>query len=301
MGFKNYKVYFSRTAMGEEGAPITDLFKAGLDEYGPHWPIETLGGESFQMRDIERTGRVWRGTFVKLRDDAPHIVSAKNRERELELEVGDRIIEKCHFIYRELRNILIWQTNRTAGGLSRAQEYLSAIAESTFVALPQVMNAAELERVLAGQIYELDFAYDRPVQLQNDAPKWNQNAFDMMSKVDAAHAKFTLRAPRKGGLAETAKAMVRQLIPAIGIEKIRVRLTDESEPIELFMAPLKDTIRVELVGRYPAAKAVYEGLEEAFVRQSAFIPDQPNAKSVALHVKDAPLTAKTAQLHVVEI
>ena len=274
MGFKNYKVYFSRSAVGEEGLPITVSFQSLLAQHNEHWPVADLGGESFQMRDMQRIGRVWKGTFVKLRDDAPHIVAANDQERELELDAGDHIIEKCHFIFREMQNLLIWQANRPAGGLSRAQEYLSHLVNGALVTLPQIMNNAELDRVMAGQLYELDFAYDRPIEIAGNAPRWNQNAFDMMSRVDAAHAKFTLRAPRRGGLAEAAKQMVRQLLPATGVGKIRVRMTDESEPIELFMAPLKDVLRVELVGRYPVAADVYAGLEEAYDRQRDHIPQQ---------------------------
>lgn len=229
-----------------------------------------LGGEKFQMRDMQLLFAVWKGSFVKLRDDAPHVVAANDQEHELHLEDGAHIIEKCHFLLRERENLLIWQTNRSAGGLSRTQEYLSHLLNA-MVVLPQVMNDIELERVMAGQLYEVDFAYDRPAQLAADAPQWNQDAFDMMAGIDAAHAKFTLRAPRRGGLAEAAKRMVRQMMGAQGTEKIRIRLTDESEPIELFMAPLKDTIRIELLGRYPAADRVFEELEAAYERQRASI------------------------------
>lgn len=240
--------------------------RASVELHGPHLPVIELGSEKFQMRDLQHIGTVWKGTFVKLRDDAPHVRAANNQERELELQDGDYIIEKCHFLLRERENILVWQTNRSAGGLSRAQEYLSQLFDAV-VTLPQVMNDAELDRVMAGQLYEVDFAYARPAGLPSGSPRWSQDAFDMMSGIDAAHAKFTLRAPRRGSLAQAAKQMVRQLMAAQGAEKIRVRLTDESDPVELFMAPLKDTIRVELLGRYPAAARVFEELEAAYDRQ----------------------------------
>jgi hypothetical protein len=49
-------------------------------------------------------------------------------------------------------------------------------------------------------------------------------------------------------------------------------LTEDKELVELFMAPLKDSIRVEMFGRYPAASSVYQELEAAFDRQREFIP-----------------------------
>lgn len=50
------------------------------------------------------------------------------------------------------------------------------------------------------------------------------------------------------------------------MEKIRVRLTDEADPIELFAAPLKDKIVVEQRGRYPTAADVFSELERAYDR-----------------------------------
>ena len=81
---------------------------------------------------------------------------------------------------------------------------------------------------------------------------------------------------RKGGLAEAAKQMVRQLLNANGAEKIRVRLTDDSEPIDLFMAPLKGRIQVQMMGRYPAANDVFQALEGAYDLNRENITNIPN-------------------------
>jgi hypothetical protein len=270
VAFKNFKVYFARTSVGKKGISLAPLLRSAVDRHGQNLPAITVSNELFQFRDLQRVGTVWSGTFGKLRDDAPNIVAANGKEEELDLEEGDHLLEKCHFLYRERENLFVWQANRTAGGFSRVQAYLSELFEM-MVALPQVMNDAELEKVLAGQLYEIDFSYERPMALPGDAARWNKDAFDMMAGVDAAHAKFSLRAPRRGGLAEAAKHMVRQLVGAPGTEKIRVRLTDESDPYELFMAPLKDSIRVELTGRYPRAHDVFRELESAYDRQHANI------------------------------
>jgi hypothetical protein len=123
-----------------------------------------LSGEKYQMRDLQHVGAVLKGSFVKLRDDAPHVVAADDQEHELDLEEGDHLIEKCHFLLREIGNVLVWQANRSSGGLTRAQDYLSSLFDE-LVALPMVMNDAELDQVLNGNLYELDFAYDRPAAM----------------------------------------------------------------------------------------------------------------------------------------
>lgn len=268
MPYKNFKVLFARTSVGEDGAPLTAAFTQALAQHGQHWPAMQANGEHYQMRDMVRVGTVWKGTFGKLRDDAPHVVRAGQAERELPLHEDEYLLEKCHFLYKEADNALAWQVNRTAGGLTRAQEYLSALLGQV-VGLAPIMNEAELQRVLDGNLYEIDFAYARPHAIAGNAPVWNQDAFNMMNRVDAAHAKFTLRAPRSGSLlGRSAKSMVQQLIGTMGAEKIRVRLTDESEFIDLFMAPLRDSIRVELRGRYAVAAMVHEELSAAYDRHA---------------------------------
>lgn len=271
MALKNFKVFFTRTSVGPDGDSLASVLQTALMEHGTNLPTIDLTGEKFQIRGITRIGTIWKGTFVKLRDDAPHVVAADDQERELDLEEGDHLIEKCHFIYRERANVLVWQANRSAGGLSRAEDYLSALLEQV-VTLPYVMNDAEIEQVLGGNLYELDFAYDRPEAPTRQSPRWHQGAFDMMSGVDAAHAKFTLRAPRGGSLADRTKQMVREMIPILGVSKVRVKLTEDKELIELFMAPLKDEIRVEMIGRYPIPSHVFEALEQAYDRCKGNIP-----------------------------
>lgn len=271
MSFKVFTVLFARTSVGPDGVSLLPLLAASMQEHGANLPVLDLSGDKFQMRDLRKVGVVLRGTFVKLRDDAPHVLAANNQERELDLEDGDHLIEKCHFLLRERGNVVVWQANRSAGGLTRAQEYLSVLLDQV-VGLPLVMNDAEIDQVLNGNLYELDFAYDRPESIPGQAPRWNQNAFDMMAGVDAAHAKFTLRAPRNGSLSDRIKQMVREVVGAPGTGKVRVKLTEDKELVELFMAPLKDSIRVEMFGRYPSAASVYQELEEAFDRQREFIP-----------------------------
>ena len=271
---KSYKVYFARTSVTKEGKRLRPfLTKLEIDDELPHLRPVVLGGERFQVRDLVKVGTVWRGTFVKLRDEAPNIVNAADVERELDLDVGDHIIEKCHFMYRERDDVLVWQVNRAAGSMTRLQEYLGEILD-TYVGLPLIQNSAELAEVLKRELYELEFVYDRPVGRGDGRPKYEQSEFDIMADIHAAHAKFLFRAEKGGRLERTSKRLVQALVGDDNAKKIRVRVTDESEPIELFMAPLRDSITVPLHGRYPAEGQVFAGLEEAFDRQRGNIPQR---------------------------
>lgn len=274
---RTYQVRFARPVVGKEATPLAPKLQQLFKVYGPHLPAQVCGGDRFQVRDLVRTGTVWHGVFGKLRDDAPHLVNGANEERELPLHDGDRLLEKCHFLYRERSNLLVWQLNRASGGMSRLENYLSLASEAV-VLVPVLMNTAELEDALRHRIYEISYGYDRPPVMDANAPAWNQRQFDKMKAMEAGHAKFLFRAARKGQLAEGAKDMVRDAFGLNGIKKIRVRLTDESDPIDLFAAPLKHKISVEVLGRYPAAKEVFAELENAYDHNRNLI-DAGNAPS----------------------
>lgn len=272
MPVKEYRVWFTRSSCGRAGTDISPQVREQFDLHGPHLPAIHLGDDDYQVRDLTRVGTVWTGVFAKLRADAPHVVDMNDAESELDLDEGSRLIDKCHFILRERQNLFVWQYNKSAGSLNKFATYWSQLLD-TLVSLPYVMNDAELEEKLQGQLYELIFAYDRPPQLNAAAPRWNRNAFDMMASADAAHAKFSLRAPRNGSLAEASKNWIRRMVNdgVHGFAKVRIRMTDDTNPVEVFMAPLKDSISVQLVGRYPDATQVYQELEGAYDRKRGVI------------------------------
>jgi hypothetical protein len=177
-------------------------------------------------------------------------------------------LEKCHFLHRELGNLLVWQLNRASGGMSRFEDYMSQLHGEP-VLVPPITNEGRIEEIMNRSIYEVSYSFDRPPSLDARSPKWNQDQFNTMKQIDAGFARFDFRAERGGKLSTKVKAMVREALRLQGVEKIRVRLTDESDPIELFAAPLKDKIHVEQFGRYPRAADVFSELEDAYERNRA--------------------------------
>lgn len=265
MAKRKYQVRFARPLVGKAAGTLSSALSALHANHGEHLPAIDFSGERYQVRDLNKVGRVWKGTFGKLRDDAPHLVTSADEEKELELEDGDRLLEKCHFLHRELGNLLVWQVNRASGGMSRFEEYMSRLQGEPVLVAP-ISNEGKIEEILGRSIYEVSYSFDRPPSLDARSPKWNQDQFTTMKQIDAGHAKFDFRAERGGQLSRKVKAMVRQALRLSGVEKIRVRLTDESDPIELFAAPLKDKIQVEQMGRYPRAADVFSELEDTYER-----------------------------------
>lgn len=263
---RTFSVYFAKTAVGEDGAPLSTVIQGAVDRHGPHLPAAVIENERFQVRSLEKVGSVWKGTFAKLRDDTPHFVDHTNEERELTLADGASIIEKCLFLYREQGNVLVWQVSMAAGGMAKAAAYLSNILGAV-VLLPQVQNTAQLEELLNENLYEIDFQYAQPPNLPEGVSRWSQRAFDIAGGVGAAYARFTLRARRGQSLAQDAKDFVREMLGQKRYRRVRVRVSDDGQPVKLFLAPLKEQFTIEVLGRYPRSDLVFQGLEDAYGRQ----------------------------------
>ncbi|MEI7762945.1 MAG: hypothetical protein WCI85_06900, partial [Comamonadaceae bacterium] len=100
---KSYSVRFSNTNIGPDPNDNKQLRDVLVDQVaqhgkaghrGHHLPAIEMEGEHFQVRNLLHVGRFWRGSFARLRDEAPHVIGVTNIEREIDLEVGDRILEK---------------------------------------------------------------------------------------------------------------------------------------------------------------------------------------------------------------
>lgn len=273
MTTKTFKVYFANTQVGnKKQTSITKCLTQAHEQHGKHLPAMDLSNERFQVRDLQKVQRVWMGTFAKLRDELPHVVRASNNaEREIDVEDDEHVVEKCHFVYRERANVVVWQLNKNAGGLTRFANYLSRVFDNV-VTVNQVMNEAQLDRILSREIHEISFKYAKPKSRPTDSPPWTQHEFDKMNSIGASEAVMQLRAPRRRSLGANAGAWVRAALGVDAIERVKVKLTDESDPIELFTAPLKSHITVKMKGRYPVVQSVYEGLESSYDEHKDNIP-----------------------------
>lgn len=276
MTTKKFQVRFSNSAIGSEADSLQrlrDVLFPLLERYGPNLPTIQLESDHFQVRGLVRAGTVWQGSFARLRDDAPLIVDNHDNEHLIEMEDGDRILDKCFFLYREGVDVLVYQFCQTVGGLTRFSNYWSRLLD-TYVELAVAVDTEKLDELLEHGIYEVDFTYARPPVAADLPPSWNQKAFDLLKSVHGAQGSFVLRAPRNGALGGSVRNMIRWLAAGGEVKRAKIRLTDEKDPVDLFMSPVKDKISVPMAGRYPDQRATFEQLEEAYDRQAHRIPQQ---------------------------
>jgi hypothetical protein len=267
MNAKAYKVHFTRSSIGEDGkGRLGQGLAMSLESHGMHLPKRQLESEWYQVRDLQYVGTVWKGTFAHLRPDAPHLVDRGGTEREIRLGPDDHVLDKCHFLYHSRDDVLVWQISRSAGGLTKLAQYLSELWPP-IVVLPYICDLERLERILAGDVYELQFSYARPAVGEQSAPKWTNRIFDTLAAVHGAKAQVRLTAERRGSLAQEAKQWIHSMISGSAFSHVKVRMTDETSLVDLVMAPMKDQIHVPLIGRYPPPGQVFVELEQAYDRK----------------------------------
>lgn len=267
---KTIQVWFAKTLVGEDAAPLAQHLEQLLAAHGRHLPPIEVGQDRLQIRALEKVGTVWKGCFAKLKHEAPHVVNGQDEELELQIEDGASIIEKCMFLYREQSNLLIWHNNISVGGLNRAADYFSQLLRLV-VMFPTVQDTAQMERMMAQDIYEVEFDYAKPPAVPQGVDQWSQRYFDIMNSTGAARGHFVLRAARHGTLAQEAKRGILRAVQSPEFRKIKVKLAPGDDPIKLYQAPIRDEFTIELFGRYPNPDDVYRGLENAYDRQRAAI------------------------------
>lgn len=277
MANKNYTVYFAKIQIDKhKSKKFSEALSAANLAHGANFPARQIpgyGNDFYQIRDLKLIGTTFTGVFGKLRHDAPHIVNSQDQESQLKLGNGDRLLEKCHFVYKSNHNALVWQVNRDAASLNRFSLYLSDVFQARIRA-NIVMNDAEIQKILSSDLYEISFTYARPDKISPGGPLWKQSAFNLMKDSGAALGKFLLRAERNTSLPQKTKNIVKAILGISDIEKIRVRLTDDSEPINLFTSPVKDKISVKSDGRYPVVSDLFQQLDVSYTRHKDSIPNR---------------------------
>jgi hypothetical protein len=284
MAKKSYTVRFANTNIGasqERNQQLRDVLDAtvtrrGRDgQRGHHLSTVAMEGEHFQVRNLVRVGRFWRGAFARLREEAPHVIGRADVEREITLEDGERVLEKSYFLYYEDTDILVFQMSRNVGYLSRFAIYWSRLLDGLYVDFPPAVNVSRLEEILQTGVREVNFTYARAPGALEHGPRWTQRAMEMLRPVHGAVGKFTLRAPRGEILGGHIGDLVRWAASGGDVRRAKVLLQDERDPIDLFIEPIKVRIDVELNGRYPDERSAIEQMGEAYSTQAPHLPMRP--------------------------
>lgn len=258
-------------------------------------PIRALieNKSDYQVRNLTRhdNGKEIRGFFVRFRPDVP-LSGARNSlvEKPVELAEGHEILEKNHFtlFIGDNHEVLAFQQSLEGGSISGLARYFSAIAgEEMMVSFNDILTTESLDQLLNGTLIKhVDFRIAKPRGLKY-APDpediWTQKGFEFMNETGATsfQAKIAIRAPARG-LFTSIKNPLKQLLGSPQTRKLKIKLSDTAEPIDLFADRIKERIDVKLINGRPVSDAVFTSIWMAKVKNEGRFVEYFGTKNAAL-------------------
>ena len=269
MADKSYRVHYFQTTVGDSHLKFRDTLTA-LHPQGHTGVLKNLGvkeilGRKCQLREFGKlpNSPLWAGVFCLLREDAPNKIDLADKEQSLDLDPGDRLVEKCHFLYDLKADILVWQLNVQACWPGKVSMYLGELLNQK-VELLSILDAESLKRLLTGDIKTFELKVARPAAVPNATPTWNQDAFDLMRSVDGANIKINVSA----GTGHLKKVTVANILgwarSSEYTKTLKVQMEGDREVIDLLANRITGFVITKLVGHYPEKSAVISALRENY-------------------------------------
>ena len=272
--FRKYIVRFYEPRLYEHGKEIafSKLLIAAMKSDKPLAVRELIENKSeYQVRGLHPTDndREIRGCFVRFRPDIPVTGSRSSLdEKPLLLDDGHTILEKNYFtlFIGDNYEVLAFQQSQEGGSISGLARYFSAIAgDDRMVSFNDILTEESLESLLKGAIIKsVDFRVAKPKgskYVPDPDDTWTQKAMDFMAETGTTtfQAKLAIRAPSQG-IFSSAVGSIQRLLSSPQTRKLKIKLSDHAEPIDLFADRIKDRIDVKLKNGQPVPEDVYKGI-----------------------------------------
>ena len=266
MGQKKFGVRFYKGTAAHATTQVSDILQQLYTGHvaGQPYPHVSIGSLAYELRNFtsHNSGVVFTGVLAVLRDDAPNIRDDQGVERPIDLQPGERLIEKNHFMFFKERQLLVWQVNTRASHISRFENYLHA-ASGLVLGFDDIITAASFKRISEGTVKKLEVriaAPKNPDLIPSD--DWTAQAMDMMRGVGATSIKIDVSTRTKKGLMPAVKDVIDRLKDSAEAESIKVKLADESEPIDLVADSIKGKVTVNMLGVYPDPADMFTQLQQ---------------------------------------
>lgn len=249
-------------------------------------PVLSVRGSDYELKNLELTPsrNLLKGVFAKFRHDAlPHAGVPNGAERELELNEGEGLIEKNHFVLHRRWNVLVWQRNGHAARIERFGDYLSDMLGDTVTFNP-VLQPNAIQKLLRADlsVRKVQLKVARPTNLDL-FPRPNDGALSshvaqLMANTNAMNIELNLRGDGRSSnhqrrfLSDRLKGAVHELFGSLPVEKAKVQLEDENgvqDVVDLIAQRIssKQIVEMDDDGRYPELRSMFVALAAAWDEQ----------------------------------
>lgn len=274
---RRYRIRFFRLAVYDpQGQRLAanaagQLISTALAGAAPLPQIVLVPDYSHQSREVRWTNATQlEGCFAKLRSDAPHVIrAATNQEVAINLQRGDKIVDKSYFIFFSNVSLLAFQMNREGGSISRFMEYLAYLMPPNHVTvLEEMINADMLNRLDDHEVKWIEVAFVRPRNVQNIVPNdWTGNTIQALGGVNAGRVQMRISAPRAETLGARASNFLEGLFRNGAPVTLKAKFDDLYSPVDLLAEVVQGDIEVQLTGGYAHPAAILGGMMQVYQQQ----------------------------------
>lgn len=274
--FHAFEVSVMGLGAGQDPAQLIWSLLCNAEHYDEN-KVSRLAGEHdgtgyrVELREISHTDDVFTGCVAKCREDAPPLRKADGKQVLQHLSEGETFLEKNYFRYERSSRILIWQFNLSGNGYTAFGQMLSVLAGKTYTfSCSPIIH----EQVLTAdvEIEFVDFTVSRPRgkrQMQalagEDPADWGGlNPFRSMREMGAQRFQGKFTCKRNRTLGEQAIKLVTALSTRGRTLKLKLKLADMPEPIDVLTSRFKSKQFVNYRGHHLDPAHMLNALERAW-------------------------------------
>lgn len=276
---KHYRIGFYRVAVGADArmGNICERLLAARDGNKMTRALK-MGESQVQIRGVEELphGAGVKGYVARFREETPLTGSPDTPiETPIQLDEGSALIERNHFIlYRERGNLelIAYQAGLEGTHVSGLGHYLTLLfGADDAVCMNQVLTPNAYRALVAGGLVKsIDFRVAKP-QSKQFAPDpedtWTQEGIDFMKATGATSYEVKISTKKRGqGLLTDVRQRISILMRSPFTKKLKVKMSDIEEPIDLLAQRLTERITVLPVEGNITSAAVLDGIRGAKIR-----------------------------------
>lgn len=232
-------------------------------------------GFSVELRDFSTDGNIAIGCVAQCREDSPPLRKQDGSEVLRHLSNGEALLEKNFFLYDKDECLLLWHFNLAANGYTTFANMLNVLSGglNTFICVPFLKDSdVDLNNV---EIEYVDFTVSMPksakerARLVSDDPTdWGGfNVFKTMNEMDTQRISAKLTAKRTKSFGRNPLSFITKLSNQKNLRKLRVKIEDCEEPIDVIASRFKATQNVNYhSGKYLDIASMFAALRDARVK-----------------------------------
>lgn len=267
-------VFVNFSTVFEKYEKNKDLFKT-LDLYS--------NGEGYRIKEVEKLngdeGLLLRGSFVRFRTDIPTAGErTSDTEKQVQLDINHEIIEKVHWVLCTHNNqeYLTFQSSMHGGTVHAFIKYLNFSDTQVLYQQNDVFSQGSIESLLAGKVVKsVEFRVGAPRSKKNQPnpeDTWTSQALDFLKDgATIFEGKVSTRSTISG-LAGDAVDNIKAMLGSPTTKKLKVRVSDIDEPIDLFGDRIKGMIQVPIINGVVNSSVILLEMQKEYVRQRNRFP-----------------------------